>query len=180
MVPKRLWIAALSVWPGLAQIWMGQEVLGLILAALFAATLNLAVVARFVWVEAFAPGWGAFLTALAATSWLASLGYTVWWVLLCHPSGHRGAIDRLYREAMEAYLCGRFLEARQRLERIVAVDESDADALMQLGTLFVRTEQPALARRAFRQCLELEGGAKWRWEIQQSLGRLDRRGPERP
>jgi hypothetical protein len=43
---------------------------------------------------------------------------------------------------------------------------------MQLGTLFVRIEQPAMARRAFRQCLDLEGGAKWRWEIQQSLTRL--------
>ena len=46
--------------------------------------------------------------------------------------------------------------------------EDTPDALMQLGSLFVRTEQPALARRAFRQCLELEGGAKWRWEIHQA------------
>ena len=52
------------------------------------------------------------------------------------------------------------------------MDETDADALMQLGTLYVRIEQPAPARRAFRQCLELEGGAKWRWEIHQALARL--------
>jgi hypothetical protein len=174
-VPKRLWIAALSVWPGLAQIWSGQEVLGLILALLFGATLNLAVVSRYVWTEAFAPGWGVFFAALAVCSWLASLGYTLWWVWLCHPSGHRGAIDRLYREAMESYLRGAYGEARRRFEQIVALDDSDADALMQLGTLFVRTEQPALARRAFRQCGELEGGAKWRWEIQQALARLEGR-----
>lgn len=172
-MPKRLWIAALSVWPGLAQIWSGQEVLGLILAALFAATLNLAVVSRFVWTEAFAPAWSGFFAALAACTWLASLGYTLWWVWLCHPAGHRGEIDRLYRDAVDAYLQGRYQEARRRLEQIVAVDDGDADALMQLGTLFVRTEQPALARRAFRQCQELEGGAKWRWEIRQSLARLN-------
>lgn len=171
-MPRRLWIAALSVWPGLAQIWSGQEVLGLILAALFAATLNLAVVARFVWTEAFPPGWSAFFAALAACSWLAGLGYTLWWLWLCHPAVHRPEIDRLYREATEAYLQGRFQEARLRFEQIVAMDDNDADALMQLGTLFVRTEQPNLARRAFRQCLELEGGAKWRWEIRQSLDRL--------
>jgi len=52
------------------------------------------------------------------------------------------------------------------------MDETDADALMQLGSLFVRTEQRVLARRAFHQCLELEGGAKWRWEIDQALARL--------
>jgi len=144
----------------------------MILAVLFAATLNLAVVARFIWTESFAPGWPEFFAALAAGAWLASLGYTLWWIWLCHPERHRLEIDRLYREATEAYLQGRWNEARRRFERILAMDETDADALMQLGTLFVRTEQPALARRAFRQCLELEGGAKWRWEIDQALARL--------
>ncbi|MFO0907874.1 MAG: hypothetical protein U0794_05850 [Isosphaeraceae bacterium] len=177
-MPKRVWIAALSVWPGLAQIWSGQEVLGLILATFFATTLNLAVVARWIWTEAFAPGWAGFFAALAVGTWLAALGYTLWWIWLCHPAGHKGEIDRLFREATEAYLQGRFGEARRRFEEIVSMDDGDADALMQLGTLFVRTEQPALARRAFRQCLELEGGGKWRWEIQQSLRRLDGRTPE--
>lgn len=176
-MPRRVWIAALSVWPGLAQIWSGQEVLGLILGFLFAATLNLALVARYVWSEAFPPGWSAFFAALAVCSWLASLGYTLWWVWLCHPSGHRAEIDVLFREAQENYLQGQFQEARRRLEQLVAMDDNDADALMQLGTLFVRTEQPGLARRAFRQCLELEGGGKWRWEIQQSLSRLDAARP---
>jgi hypothetical protein len=165
-------IAALSVWPGLPQIWTGQEVLGLILAALFAATMNLAVVARFIWTESFAAGWPPFFAASAAITWLASLGYTLWWVWLCHPERHRAEIDRLFREAIEAYLQGRWNESRRRIERILAMDETDADALMQLGTLFVRTDQPALARRAFRQCLEREGGAKWRWEIHQALARL--------
>ena len=52
-----------------------------------------------------------------------------------------------------------------------------ADALMQLGTLFIRTDQPSLARRAFRQCQELDGGSKWRWEIRQAMARLGGEGP---
>ncbi len=171
-MPRRLWIAALGVWPGLAQIWSGQEVVGLVLAALFAATLNLALVARFVWTESFAPEWVICFAVLAVSGWTASLGYTLWWLWLRHPSGHRAEIDQLFRHATEAYLQGRYHEARQCLEQVVALDDHDADALMQLGTLFVRTEQLGLARRAFRQCLEREGGAKWRWEIQQALARL--------
>ena len=171
-MPRRVWIAGLSVWPGLAQIWSGQDVLGMILAVAFAATLNLALVSRFVWTEAFAPGWPGFFTALAVASWLSSLGYTLWWVWLCHPERHKVEIDKLYREANELYLQGRWNEARKRLEMILSRDETDADALMQLGTLFVKTEQPNLARRSFRQCLELEAGVKWRWEIQQSIARL--------
>lgn len=171
-MPKRFWIAALSVWPGLPQIWSGQEVLGLTLAASFAAVVDLALVARFIWTEAFAPGFAGFLAALAVCGWLTGLGYTLGWLWLRHPSGHRAEIDRLFREATDAYLQGQFHEARLRLERIVAMDDNDADALMQLGTLFVRTEQPGLARRTFRHCLDLEGGAKWRWEVQQALARL--------
>lgn len=171
-MPRRPWIAALSVWPGLPQVWSGQEVLGLILGVSFAALLNFALVARFIWTEAFAPGWPAFLAALAVCHWLGSLGYTLWWVGFHHPERHRAEIDRLFREATEYYLQGHWNEAKRRYDRILAMDETDADALMQLGTLYVRLDQPALARKTFRQCLELEGGAKWRWEIQQALGRL--------
>lgn len=171
-MPKRLWIAGLSVWPGLAQIWAGQDVLGLILAIAFAATLNLAMVARFIWTSAFGPGWATFFALMAGATWIASLGYTLWWVWLCHPTRHKGAIDGLYRQALDCYLQGRWNDARRLLEEILARDETDADALMQLGTLFAKTEQPALARRTFRQCLELDAGAKWRWEIGQALARL--------
>jgi hypothetical protein len=172
-MPRRFRIVALSIWPGLAQIWSGQEVLGLLLALFFASALNLGIVSRWIWNEAFAPGWSDFLATLAFFSWLTSLGYTVWWVGLCHPDRHRHEIEKLFREAHELYLQGRFSDSRRRLERILARDETDADALMQLGTLYLRTEQPILARRTFQQCLQLGEGVKWRWEIQQALARLD-------
>ena len=171
-MPRRHWIAVLSVWPGLPQIWSGQEFLGLILAALFALTLNLAIVTQFLWTEAFAPGWPAFFAALAALTWLVGLGYTLYWIWRCHPERYRVDIDKLFRDATEHYLQGRWNEARKRYEEILALDETDADALMQLGSLYLRTDQRALARKTFRQCLELEGGLKWRWEIGQALARL--------
>lgn len=173
-MPKRSWIGLLCFWPGLAQIWTGQEVLGLLLGSLFATTLNMAVVSRWIWIDAFGPGWSDFLFAFAALAWSASFAYTVWWVWLCHPDRHRREIDRLYHEAMESYLQGRWNDARMRLERILAMDDSDADALMQLGTILVRTRQYAPARKAFRQCLEQDGGGKWRWEVETALARMGR------
>lgn len=171
-MPRRLWITLLSVWPGLPQIWSGQELLGLILAVLFAATLNLALVTGCLWTDALPQGFSTFFLALAVLSWTASLGYTLWWVWRCHPERYKTDIDRLYREAVECYLQGRWNDSRRRFEQVLAMDETDADALMQLGMLYVRTDQPVQARRAFRQCLELEGGTKWRWEIDQVLTRL--------
>ncbi len=172
-MPRRLWIVALGVWPGLPQIWSGQEAMGLSLAALFAVATSLAIATGTVWTEALGPGWGAFFAAAAGGLWVLGLAYTAWWAWRCHPERHRQEIDRLFREALEHYLGGRWNEARRRLERILTIDETDADALMQLGTLLARTGQPAAARRAFRQCLELEGGAKWRWEVDRALAGLE-------
>ena len=171
-MPRRFRIVALSAWPGLAQIWSGQEVLGLLLGVFFASAVNLAIVSRWIWIDAFATGLSDFLAVLAGFSWLMSFGYTVWWIGLCHPDRHRQEIERLFREAQETYLQGRWSESKKRIERILARDESDADALMQLGSLYVRTREPSMARRAFLQCLESSQGAKWRWEIQRALARL--------
>jgi tetratricopeptide (TPR) repeat protein len=172
-MPRRIKLALLSFWPGLPQIWAGQEVLGLILGALFAVTLNLAILSRTLWTELFAPGVTTFFTVLAVLSWLLSMVYTLWWIGTCHPARYRDDIDQLYRQALEHYLQGHWNDARKLYEEILALDETDADALVQLGFIFLHTDQTGLARRAFRQCLELEGGAKWRWEITQALGRLD-------
>jgi hypothetical protein len=144
----------------------------LVLAALFASELNLALVARFIWTESFAPGWSEVFATLALVHWVVSCGYTLWWAVFCHPERHRAQIDQLFREAVEAYLRGHWNESRRRFEQILSLDEADADALMQLGSLYVRIDQPTAARRAFRQCLEHDGCAKWRWEIEQVLSRL--------
>jgi hypothetical protein len=172
IMTRRVRIVSLSFWPGLAQIWSGQEILGILLGILFAANLNLTVVGHWIWRDALPAGWVDFFAAMAGITWLASLGYTLWWVRFCHPERHRTEIDRLFREAHEAYLQGHWGESRVRIEHILAMDESDGDALMQLGALYVRTNQPTLARRTFRQCLDSKQGAKWRWEIHRELVRL--------
>lgn len=171
-MPRRLPIAMLTLWPGLAQIWTGQEVLGLILATSFAASLNLAIISKFLWTEAFAAGMPSFFATIAALTWVAACGYTLWWLWRCHPERHREAIDGLFRKACEAYLQGRWDDSRRGLEELLALDETDADALMQLATLYQRTGQSDLARSTYRQCLDLEGGAKWKWEIERAMSAL--------
>jgi len=172
-MPKRLRVLSLVFWPGLVQIWSGQEILGLFLAALFGFSLNLSIIARWIWTEVFPPGWCEFFGTFAVLTWIASSSYTVWWVGFCHPEHHAREIDKLFREAQEAYLQGRWSASKNSLEQILARDDGDADALMQLGSIYLRTQQPALARRTFLQCLELSNGGKWRWEIQRALARLD-------
>ncbi len=173
MFPRRNWIALLSFWPGLAQIWTGQELLGLILAGFFAVVVNVAILSRWVWTGWLAPTWPPFLAALAVTTWVATMGYTIWWLWRLHPERHRQEIERLFRESLEFYLQGRWSEARGRCEQILARDESDADCLMHLGLIYVRSGRADLARPVFRQCLDLESGRRWSWEIAEALRQLD-------
>jgi hypothetical protein len=60
---------------------------------------------------------------------LASFVYTWWWVWLLHPGRHRYQIDRLYPDALEAYLQARLIDSRKRIEQILTMEESDTDAL---------------------------------------------------
>jgi hypothetical protein len=169
---RRIWIVALVLWPGFAQIWLGQEILGLLIGVFFGLAVNLALVGRWIWFEAFPPRWPDFFAFLATAIWLAGLVYTVWWIGFCHPDRHRAEIDRLFREAQEAYLQGRWVDSERRVEQILARDESDADALLLLGSICARAQRLTEARRALRQCLDSKGGAKWRWEVQQALARI--------
>ncbi len=170
-MPGRLAMLALGLWPGLAQIWLGQEVLGIILALVFAISLDSVLAARFIWTESLSMTWVQLLSSIAVLNWLSSFAYTVWCVVLRHPERHRSEIDRWFREARDAYLEGRWADSRMGIERILIRDEGDADALYLLGRIHHRTRQANLARRAFQQCLETGRGEKWRWEIERALAR---------
>ena len=175
-MPRRLWIVLLSVWPGLPQIWTGQGVLGFFLAGLFTISANAALVARWVWVEALPAGSSHFFAVLAGMTWVASLVLTLVWVWVGHPERHRGLIERLYREAFESYLQGRWGEVRSRLERLLTLDESDADASFLLASVYLKSDQTTAARRELSRCGELRGGEKWSWEAGVLLSRLNQTG----
>jgi tetratricopeptide (TPR) repeat protein len=173
-MPQRFALATLSLWPGLAQIWTGQEVLGLILAAVFTASLDLALLGGLLWTDWLPPGAVPFLAATAALTWLATLGYTLWWLWRCHPERHRVEIERLFRESLDHYLHGRWNEARRCCEAILTRDEDDVEAVLQLAYIHARTGRPDLARHAFHQCLQTDPNGKWRWEVKRALARIDR------
>ena len=145
-MPRRFWIAALSLWPGLPQVWSGQEVMGLILAGLFAATLNAAIVAQFIWTEALSPALTTFVTMLAVGTWVAGLGYTLWWIWRCHPERYRLEIERLYREATEQYLRGRWNDARRRFEQILTMDETERLVRCRMDALLDELERARAVR----------------------------------
>jgi tetratricopeptide (TPR) repeat protein len=170
---RRYALALLSLWPGLAQIWTGQEALGLILAGVFTASLNLALLGGLLYRDWLPPGAVPFLAATAAGTYLGALAYTLWWLWRCHPERHRAEIERLFRESLDHYLHGRWNDARRCCEQILDRDEDDLEATLQLAHVHARSGRPDDARHAFRQAHAIDTSGRWRWEIARALQRLD-------
>lgn len=174
MVARRYRTIGLCLWPGLPQIWSGQVVTGLLAATFFGLMLNAFVVTQWVYTDWTDPGTRQILMVMAATFYLAMTGWTCLWVWKFHPEKFEQEIERLYRLAADSYLKGRWAETRDQLERIVALDPSDAEALLRLARLLQRNNEKELAVRVLDQCRDTPGALKWRWEIEQMSERLHR------
>ena len=171
-MPGRRWLVFLCIYPGLPQICAGRELSGLSHAVGFTVLFNAALVTTFIFPETVSPVVVALEWYVVGVAWLWAAFAAGWWIWRHHPEQHRTEIEGLFRETIEYYVKGQWADALARVQRILKYDGGDCDALMQLGTLYLHTGRPAEAKQAFRRCLELEPGGKWRWEIDQELQRI--------
>ena len=83
-MPKRLWIGFLSFFHRVSpRSGRGRNPWASCLQQLFTAGLNLAIVARWIWTEAFPPGWAEFFTLLSLPHLDGERRVTPsWWVWL--------------------------------------------------------------------------------------------------
>ena len=172
MISRRYRVVGLCVWPGLPQIWAGQVATGLLLAMFFAFVLNASVLTQWVYTDWAQPRYRQMLWVVSMTYYAAMVAWTVVWAWKFHPEKFQMEIERLFRESGDAYLNGRWGESRDQLERIVALNPSDTEALLRLARLLERTDETELARRVLDQCGDTPGASKWRWEIEQMSGRI--------
>jgi hypothetical protein len=177
MISKRYRVAALSLWPGLPQIWTGQVAFGLTLAAFFAVLLNLAVVSQWVYVQWIDASSRQVLWVVTCLTYAGMAAWTVVWAWKFHPDRFHDEIEVLYRQSADSYFQGRWSEARDRLERLIVLDPSDTEALLRLARLLLRTNEPDIARRVLDQCRDTPGARKWAWEIDQVAASLAGKSP---
>jgi len=172
MISRRYRVVGLCVWPGLPQIWAGQVATGLLLASFFAFALNTSVLTQWVYTDWLEPRYRQVLWVVSLTFYAAMAAWTAVWAWKFHPEKFRLEIERLFRQSGDAYLHGRWAESRDQLERIVALDPSDTEALLRLARLLERTGQKELAVRVLHQCGDTPGAVRWQWEIDQMSRRL--------
>ena len=160
-------------WPGLAQLWLRGSWAGLALAIGFTALWNLALAASVVYRQWFDPEMLAIGWAAVVVLWGASLVVTIRWVRQGAGNGEIVRSDPLFREVQEQYLQGNWHRAEDLLNRLLAKNVKDIDALLMRATLKRHTGRLQEARDELDALGHFEASAKWREEIRREQLALD-------
>jgi hypothetical protein len=162
-------------WPGLPWAWLRGSVMGLVLAVAFAVTLDMAVLATWIWSELLGLPLQIVFWAAAAAIWLAA---TVSACSSFPPSlqlGRDPATDALFVKARDAYLARDWLGAETRLRALLDVAPTDGEAQLLLGTLLRRVGRLDEARDALEKLSRSDTGRPWQVAIRDGLSRLQPR-----
>jgi tetratricopeptide (TPR) repeat protein len=163
------------VWPGLPWLWLRGSFAGLVLAVAFGVTLDIAVIATWIW-----PG----LVELPVTIGLWASTAAIWLIAIVSAASAfppaiprvRGAeADALFVRARDAYLARDWLLAETRLRELLEMSPTDGEAQLLLGGLLRRLGRDDEARQALEKLGRSDSGAVWRRAIARELAKVSGR-----
>lgn len=159
-------------WPGLPWLWLRGSLTGLVLALAFAVSLDLAIVATWIWPSLVElPFVVGLWTAVAAVWLVATVSAAAAFPPPIAP-GRTPAADELFGKARDAYLGRDWLQAERRLRELLERSPTDGEGQLLLATLLRRLDRPNEARQALEKLSRSDSGSPWRREIAQELARL--------
>ena len=167
------------LWPGLPWAWLRGSWAGLILAVAFAVCLDMAVVNTWIWTEFVDVRVTLGIWAAAAVIWLVATASA----LAAFPppltSQRDATSERLFVSARDAYLARDWLTAETKLQTLLTICPTDAEAQLLLGTLLRRAGRFAEAKNALEKLTRSDAGIPWRHAIWRELQCLKRSSQER-
>lgn len=178
------WIA--SWWPGFAPAWLAAKWEGLLLAAVFTAALNSAVLMSFVWPEWLGHGstWG----VSGIVSWLVVLGLGIGGVVWLWRDGSLKTgtatnvdpeLEARFCEAQHEYLKGHWIEAEGVVREMLNRRPDDVEAGLLLAAIQRRTRLFKEARKTLASLKLIPAAAAWELEIRsemQQIAELEKEG----
>ncbi|MBX7168333.1 MAG: hypothetical protein K1X74_18500 [Pirellulales bacterium] len=164
------WVSYL--WPGLPQLWWDGERSGLALALAAAVLLNLALATTLVWTELLSSSARLLVWTAVGAVWIGSSVLSArWWRQ--HRAGRPETVRHLFRQSLDQYLQGHWVEAEGLLARLLVAAPHDGDARLLLATLFRHTYRYDQARAQLERLRGCPGHEKWSWEIAQEFRQLE-------
>jgi len=171
-MPAWVTVIATVVFPGTGHLLLRRYLKGSVLAALFAASLDVFLISAFL---PHAGGWPlttATLVIMAGT-WLYALVDIRTLLKIIRNKDFQERKDDMLKSAQVAWLKSEYDEAERLLRGILLLDERDVEAWVLLGKVLKSCGRDEDARRSFRSALNLDGGQTWRWELMTELGCSD-------
>ncbi len=166
----------LSLVPGWGHVCLGREGLGLLI-------FTVAAVGMFLFLNVALIYDGQHRLALARTIAAFTVLFWVWSLVdvwrRASP-GRRLRVEeeklRLLRQGMIEYLRDEMESAEATFRSCLKLDGLDVEALMRLGVVTARRGKAGEARRFLRRARRVDLDAKWAWEIENELQRLQKAG----
>jgi tetratricopeptide (TPR) repeat protein len=170
----------LSVWPGLARLWLRGHWAGLAVAIGFGGLLQLAFVVTFVWPQLLSRDLPVWATPIGA--WLLVVGF---WIaglrsnlalrreIAREAMGNPLAVEPLLRRAQVEYLKGNWIEAEATVDELLRQRPADVEARLLLATLYRRTKRLDEARKQLEAIIALPSASTWIDEIETEMKRLE-------
>ena len=115
-----------------------------------------------------------FGTALWSTCAVyAACQLSLWLIVIrAARSANLPAKDDALRAAMAAAARGAEDDAEREFRRVLALDPTDVEAHLNLGSLYARRGRLGKARRHLRCCRRFDINGKWDWEVERELEAL--------
>lgn len=168
---------AMYLWPGLPHLWRRADWSGLVVAVVFAALLNAALLSTIVWseYELFVPAGRKIIWLAVLAMWVGSTAYSANWQRR-HPDVPKPLAtensEDAFAEALEHYLQQDWYEAERLLGQLLRYDVRDVDSRLMLATVLRRTQRFDEAAGQLDRLSRMENAQKWEQEIFQERARL--------
>lgn len=155
----------LTVWPGLAALWLRGRWSGLLAAVAFAAALNVSLLAQFASTQPLSLTVVLSLWLAVATSWAGGFWWSIRELRQSQAPPSAEAEQDLFIQAQNEYLKGHWFEAEAKLDRLLRSNPEDVDARLLLASLLRHTRRLREASRQLDRLQRQDQSAKWQLEI---------------
>jgi tetratricopeptide (TPR) repeat protein len=161
-------------WPGFINLWTRGELYSLFVALLFAAILNIALLATLVWQEWLAV-WtirSLWVGLVIAASWSFVSSFIFARSFGAVQSNQEA--NQLLAIAQKDYLRGNYLEAEATLHRVLGPGNEDIEAALLLTAVLRRTGRPRQALECLQRLERFDTASVWNIEIQNERRKCSR------
>jgi hypothetical protein len=160
------------LWPGLAELWWRGRLSALPTAIAFAFTLNLLLVARYLYPDWMAGGLVSMAFWIGILAWISYVVHSTRELpSLIAPRSVSDQPDR-FPEARVAYLRGEWTEAERLLLDVLAIEPRDPPALLLLTGVYRHTGRLDAAEVLLNEITTLEIADSWFIEVEAETQRL--------